>query len=94
VSPLIDRARVVLAELLTQVWCKAKAEATQGIATQQVPLEQAPQESTQAQRPGLPIFPIAKNPPSVSSLGGSSVKSEEQNALQELQAVTELRKPV
>ncbi|MGB7557422.1 MAG: hypothetical protein WBM37_02800 [Nitrososphaeraceae archaeon] len=74
--------------------CKAKAEATQGIATQQAPPEQAPQESTQAQRPGLPSFQIAKNPPSVSSLGGSIVKSEEQNALQELQAVTELRKPV
>ncbi|HEU4822159.1 MAG TPA: hypothetical protein VFS97_01930 [Nitrososphaeraceae archaeon] len=39
-------------------------------------------------------FPIAKNPPSVSSLGDSNVKSEEQNALQELQAVTELSKPV
>ena len=73
---------------------KAKGLATLARQTQQAPPEQSPPESTQAQRPGLPSFPIAKNPPSVSSLGGSSVKSEEQNALQELQAVTELRKPV
>jgi hypothetical protein len=76
------------------VCCKAKAEATQVIATQQALPEQSPPESTQAQGPGLPSFLIAKNPPIVSSLGGSSVKLEEQNALQEQQAVTELRKPV
>lgn|GEM_PF-1888195 len=73
---------------------KARAEATQEISTQQAPPEQSLPESTQAQRPGLPSFPIAKYPTSVSSLAGSSVKSEEQSALQELQTVIELMKPV
>ena len=72
----------------------AKALATQALQTQQALSEQLLLESTQAQRLGLTSFPIAKNPPSVSSLGDSNVKSEEQNALQELQAVTELSKPV
>jgi hypothetical protein len=73
---------------------EAKALAIQALQIQQAPPEQFPPESKQAQRPGLPGFQIAKNPPIVSSLAGSSVKSEEQNALQELQAITELRKPV
>jgi hypothetical protein len=62
----------------------ARAEAIQLIEILQALPEQLPPESTQAQRLGLPSFPIVKNPPGVSSLGGSSVKSEVQNALQEL----------
>ncbi|MGC2563886.1 MAG: hypothetical protein WA326_12860, partial [Nitrososphaeraceae archaeon] len=64
------------------------------IATRQAPPEQSPPESTQAPQSAVPNFPIAKNLPSGSSIGGSSVKSEEQTTLEELQAVTELRKPV